>query len=141
MAEGLDSDGDSVLDDEDTNAQAAAANGTQHRGAMIMYWDVSNLFSVAPSDVDIVIQDRKCWIQNSIILMHKQHLEVQTLPSSLRPVLVIFQMLTMITIYRKLLSKRMLSIRTNVPLSQLNPHSILTSCHSIQMELTMQSIE
>ena len=46
MAEGLDSDGDSVLDDEDTNAQAAAANGTQHRGAMIMYWDVSNLFSV-----------------------------------------------------------------------------------------------
>ena len=58
MAEGLDSDGDSVLDDEDTNAQAAAANGTQHRGAMIMYWDVSNLFSVAPSDVDIAIQDQ-----------------------------------------------------------------------------------
>ena len=67
MAEGLDSDGDSVLDDEDTNAHATAANGTQHRGAMIMYWDVSNLFSVAPSDVDIAIQDQDGGFLTSLI--------------------------------------------------------------------------
>ena len=67
MAEGLDSDGDSVLDDEDTNAQAAAANGTQHRGAMIMYWDVSGLFGTAPGDVDIEIQDENGGFKTSLI--------------------------------------------------------------------------
>jgi hypothetical protein len=67
MAEGLDSDGDSVLDDEDTNAQATAANGTQHRGAMVMYWDVSGLFGTAPSDVDIEIQDESAGFKTSLI--------------------------------------------------------------------------
>ena len=67
MAEGLDSDNDSVLDDEDTNAHATAANGTQHRGAMIMYWDVSGLFGTAPSDVDIEIQDENAGFKTSLI--------------------------------------------------------------------------
>ena len=67
MAEGLDSDGDSVLDDEDTNAHATAANGTQHRGAMIMYWDVSGLFGTAPNDVDIEIQDENGGFKTSLI--------------------------------------------------------------------------
>ena len=58
MLEALDSDADSELSDEDTNAHSTAANGTQHRGAVLMYWDVSGLFVNTPSDVDIVIQDQ-----------------------------------------------------------------------------------
>ena len=57
MAEALDSDSDSELSDEDTNAHSTAANGTQHRGAMIMNWDVSGLIATS-TNVDIVIQDQ-----------------------------------------------------------------------------------
>ena len=58
MLEALDSDADSELSDEDTNAHSTANNGTQHRGAVVMYWDVSGLFVNTPSDVDIVVQDQ-----------------------------------------------------------------------------------
>ena len=57
MASALDSDSDSELSDEDTNAHSTAANGTQHRGAMIMNWDVSGLIATS-TNVDIVIQDQ-----------------------------------------------------------------------------------
>ena len=57
-SEGVITSNDSELSDEDTNAHSTAANGTQHRGAVIMYWDVSGLFVNTPSDVDIVVQDQ-----------------------------------------------------------------------------------
>ena len=57
MAEGLDSDSDSVLDDEDTNAHSTAANGTQHRGAMLINYDVSGLIATT-SAVDVYVQDQ-----------------------------------------------------------------------------------